>query len=231
MLFLWQRAASASSRDLGFFSVGVSFRLGILLLIVGGSLLVGVTPQPLAAVQFLWIYFVLGLSAVALSRIDQHATRGYDSAGVMLPTGRLAQLLAIIAGVVGATALLAGWLTPQGQLRLVQQLLPLWLFLAKILRFILDAIFWLVAPVLEWLLELLVRLFRESDLLTRLDGILQNMQVAPLDTQIATQPTPDPIPPWIWVAARYALVLVVLTLMVTLVFRLLPRAIWRRMPR
>lgn len=223
MLFLWQRAASASSRDLGFFSVGVSFRLGILLLIVGGSLLVSVAPQPLAAVQFLWLYFVLGLSAVALSRIDQHATRGYDSAGVMLPTGRLAQLLAIIAGVVGATALLAGWLTPQGQLRLVQQLLPLWLFLAKILRFILDAIFWLVAPVLEWLLELLVRLFRDSDLLTRLDGILQNMQVAPLDTQIATQPTPDPIPPWIWVAARYALVLVVLTLMVALVLVVLGR--------
>lgn len=223
MLFLWQRAASASSRDLGFFSVGVSFRLGILLLIAGGSFLVTIVPAPLAAVQFLWLYLVLGLSAVALSRIDQHALRGFDSAGVMLPAGRLAQLLVIITLVVGATALLAGWLTPQGLLRLAQQWMPLWLFLARILRAVLDAVFWVVAPVLEWLLELLVRLFRNSELLSRLDTILQNMQATPLDPQLAGQPTPDPIPPWIWTAGRYALVLVVLMTLTALVLVVLGR--------
>ena len=115
MLFLWQRAASASNRDLGFFSIGVAFRLGILLLVAGGGLLAGVAPQALAAVQFVWFYFFLGLTAVALTRIDQQAVRGYDSAGVMMPAGRLAQLLAMIGVTLGATALLAAVVTPQGR--------------------------------------------------------------------------------------------------------------------
>ena len=38
-LVLWQRATSATSRDPSFFNVGVSFRLGMLLLIAGAGLL------------------------------------------------------------------------------------------------------------------------------------------------------------------------------------------------
>ncbi len=38
-LVLWQRATTATSRDLSFFNVGVSFRLGMLLLIAGAALL------------------------------------------------------------------------------------------------------------------------------------------------------------------------------------------------
>ena len=223
MLFLWQRAASASNRDLGFFSIGVAFRLGILLLIVGGGLLAGVAPQALAAVQFVWFYFFLGLTAVALTRIDQQAVRGYDSAGVMMPAGRLAQLLAMIGVTLGATALLAAVVTPQGILALIRWLGPLWVILGRVLRFVLDALFAVLAPILEWLFQSLVGLFRNSSLLTSLDNIIQKMQAASLDTQATTQPTADPIPPWIWVAARYTLVLVVLGLMIVFVLLMLGR--------
>ncbi len=223
MLFLWQRAASASNRDLGFFSVGVAFRLGILLLIVGGGLLAGVAPQALTAVQFVWLYFFLGLTAVALTRVDQQAVRGYDSAGVLMPAGRLAQLLAMIGVTLGATALLAAVVTPQGILALVRWLGPLWVVLGRILSFVLDALFAVLAPILEWLFERLVGLFRNSSLLTALDNVLQKMQAASLDTQVTTQPTADPIPPWIWVAARYTLVLVVLGLMIIFVLLMLGR--------
>ena len=223
MLFLWQRAASASNRDLGFFSIGVAFRLGVLLLIVGGGLLAGVVPQALYAVQFLWLYFFLGLTAVALTRIDQHAVRGYDSAGAMMPPGRLGQLLAMIGVTLGATALLAAAVTPQGLLALIRWLGPLWVFLGRILRFVLDALFAVLAPLLEWLFEHLISLFRNSSLLTSLDNVLQKMQAASLDAQVTTQPTADPIPPWVWVAARYALVLVVLTVMIAFVLLMLGR--------
>lgn len=223
MLFLWQRAASASNRDLSFFSVGVAFRLGILLLLVGGGLLVRVVSPALAAVQFLWLYFFLGLTAVALTRIDQHAIRGYDSAGLMLPGGRMLQLLAMISVTLGVTALLAAWVTPQGLLALIQWLAPLWRFLGNILSVVLNFIFALVAPILEWVLQLLVHFFRDSALLTNLDSILQNMRVTPLDTQVTTTPVADPIPPWVWVAGRYALVLVVLAVMIAFVLLVLGR--------
>lgn len=231
MLFLWQRAASASNRDLGFFSIGVAFRLGILLLTVGGGLLAGVAPtsassvepQALVAVQFVWLYFFLGLTAVALTRIDQQAVRGYDSAGVMMPAGRLAQLLAMIGVTLGATALLAAVVTPQGILALIRWLGPLWVILGRVLSFVLDALFAVLAPILEWLFQSLVGLFRNSSLLTSLDNIIQRMQAASLDTQVTTQPTADPIPPWIWVAARYALVLVILGLMIVFVLLMLGR--------
>jgi len=223
MLFLWQRAASASNRDLGFFSIGVAFRLGILLLVVGGGLLAGVAPQALAAVQFVWFYFFLGLTAVALTRIDQQAVRGYDSAGVMMPAGRLAQLLAMIGVTLSATALLAAVVTPQGILALIRWLGPLWVILGRVLRFVLDALFAVLAPILEWLFQSLVGLFRNSSLLTSLDNIIQRMQAASLDTQATTQPTADPIPAWIWVATRYTLVLVVLGLMILFVLLMLGR--------
>jgi hypothetical protein len=223
MLFLWQRAASASNRDLGFFSIGVAFRLGILLLIVGGGLLAGVAPQALAAVQFVWLYFFLGLTAVALTRVDQQSVQGYDSAGVLMPAGRLAQLLAMIGVTLGATAFLAAVVTPQGILALIRWLGPLWVILGRILSFVLDALFAVLAPILEWLFERLVGLFRNSSLLTSLENVLQRMQAASLDAQATTQPTADPIPPWVWVAGRYALVLVVLTLMIVFVLLMLGR--------
>ena len=59
-LVLWQRVTAATSRDPSFFNVGVSFRLGLLLLIAGAGLLSLLRGQNV--IGFLWLYFALGLS-------------------------------------------------------------------------------------------------------------------------------------------------------------------------
>jgi len=108
-LLLWQRAASATSRSLGFFSVGVSFRLGILLLILGAWLLSHVTGENVTTL--LWPYLGLGLTAVALARMHEKAASA-PSAGRLLPLPRLAQLLAAVGLTVGGIAWLSLLYTP-----------------------------------------------------------------------------------------------------------------------
>lgn len=222
-IYLWQRAASASSREISFFGVGVAFRFGVLLLIIGGSALAAGLTQPWQAVPFIWVYFALGLTTVALTRIEEQAGRGADSAGRMLPVGRLAQLVGMIGIVIGVTALLAGAITPRSLLRFIQVTGPFWLLLGRALQIALDLVFRLITPLLEWLLNVLTDLFRNSELLTSLDAMLQNMQPAAPPDGLALQPTPDPIPPWVWVGARYAFALVVLTCLILGVLLVLRR--------
>ena len=101
-VLLWQRASSATSRDLNFFSVGVTFRSGLLLLLLGGSLLSGL--QGITAIGLLWLYMALGLAAVAISRVSEKAIEA-QSAGRLLPFWRLIQV-----GMAVGAAILATWL-------------------------------------------------------------------------------------------------------------------------
>ena len=71
-VLLWQRASAATSRDLNFFSVGVTFRVGLLLLLLGGALLSGL--RGAAAIGLLWLYLAFGLAAVAISRVSEKAS-------------------------------------------------------------------------------------------------------------------------------------------------------------
>lgn len=139
--------------------------------------------------------------------------RGYDSAGVLMPRAAWRASLAMIGVTLGATALLATVVTPQGILALIRWLGPLWVVLGRILSFI-DALFAVLAPILEWLFERLV------------EHLSQFVAAGPRWTtsyKRCRRPawmlgnnnyTADPIPPWIWVAARYTLVLVVFVIII-----------------
>jgi hypothetical protein len=146
--FLWQRAASASSRDVGFFSTGVSFRLGMLLLIFGAALFGRFRGQD--ARPFLWLYFTLGLFAVSLARVHEGAS-GARSTGKPLPWSRLVQIVVAVGLTVALTAVLSSWYTAGAIKGFLGWLSPLWNLLAIVLVRMLVVIFLILLPVLLWL--------------------------------------------------------------------------------
>jgi len=155
-LFLWQRATVATSRDVTFFGVGVNFRLGLLLLVVGGGIFSYVSGQNLT--WLLWIYFTLGLLAVAIARIHEKAGDS-QSAGTPLSGRRLGGLLVAVAATVGGVALLSGGYTAQAIWRALSITAPVWRLLRIVLVRVLIALEWLLEPILEWLLAWLQRIF------------------------------------------------------------------------
>jgi hypothetical protein len=158
-LFLWQRATSATSRDLGFFNVGVSFRFGMLLLIVGGAIsgaLFRVPGQPagLSLLPLLWLYFGFGLAAVALARIDEKASEA-QSAGRPLPLRRMVQLLLAIGLTLGLAGLLSRIYTSQSIGKALGLLVPVWKLIRPMVVAIGLLLLKLLGPLMEWLVTLL----------------------------------------------------------------------------
>lgn len=213
-LLLWQRAASATSRSVEFFSVGVSFRLGILLLIVGAGLLNYVTGQNVT--PLIWPYFGLGLTAVALARIQDKAAAA-PSAGRLLPLPRLAQLLAAVGFTVGGIAWLSLLYTPD-RIRMVLGLLkPLWILVSLVLIPLLEVLLWLLQFLLiplEWLLRQLVAILDLGVLENALENIASLMEAVQRN-----RGAPITLPPWVSTGVRYGAVL--LAILVVLGFILL----------
>jgi len=130
-LLLWQRATSATSRSLDFFSVGVSFRMGILVLILGAGLLSYVSGYDVRAL--FWLYLLLGLTAVAVARIREKASSG-GSVGPSLPIRRLAALLVAVGLTVGSTALVSLLFTPTSIKAALGWLEPVWRVVGLLLQ-------------------------------------------------------------------------------------------------
>jgi hypothetical protein len=221
-LFLWQRAANATSRDVGFFGVGLSFRLGILLLILGGSLFSFMRGED--ARPILWLYLGLGLSAVALARTLEKATDA-RSAGSVPSLRRLGQLLLAAGATVVGAAWLSRFYTP-GRIKavLLVVLKPVWTLLSPVLQFVLQALFWVLAPVLSWLELLLLRLAENLDFtfLQEIFGEIgdrsdQELLMGPEESIVSG------LPPWFWTGLRYLLVFLVLAGLVGLVLLFLDR--------
>jgi hypothetical protein len=147
-IFLWQRAASASSRDVGFFSVGVSFRLGMLLLIFGAALFGHFRSQD--ATPFLWLYFGLGLFAVSVARVHEGAL-GARSSGKPLPWIRFVQLSLAVCLTVALAAGLSSLYTVGALKNFLVWLTPLWRLLGILLVRLLVLLFLILTPVLVWL--------------------------------------------------------------------------------
>ncbi len=154
-LLLWQRATVATSRDLSFFSVGVAFRSGMLLLFAGGAVCAAVREVNL--LPLLLTYFVLGLTAVALARISEKASEA-QSAGATMTSRRLLQVLLAIGGTVGLIGVLAQGYTPEGVRGFLRLLNPLWQLLRPLLLALLFVLARLLDPVLIWLEQVVVRL-------------------------------------------------------------------------
>lgn len=147
-LFLWQRATVATGRSPSFFSVGVNFRLGMLLLFAGAALLAHTRGQSI--VSFLWLYFALGLIAVAIARIGERAV-GMQSAGAAFPVRRFAQLLVAVGLTLTGAWLLSLIYTPDGILRFLRVFAPVWRFVAPLILALLMGIARLLNPLFLWL--------------------------------------------------------------------------------
>jgi hypothetical protein len=226
-LFLWQRAASATSRDLGFFSVGLSFRLGLLLLIVGAGLLSAIRGQ--SAIGVLWIYLALGLSAVALARTYEKAS-GARSAGALPSPGRLAQMFLAVGATVGLSAGLSAFYTPNAiKKALLAILKPLWTLLYPALDLLVRALFWLLTPLLNALEWLLRRLAENLDW-TLLEDLASALQAGAPPEELAEpgQSLLAGLPPWLWTGLRFILILLAVAVLVGMVLLFLDRVQRRR---
>ncbi|HEY83646.1 MAG TPA: DUF4129 domain-containing protein [Chloroflexi bacterium] len=210
-LFLWQRAANASSRQMGFFGVALSFRMGVLWLMAGGALFSWISGQNVLGI--LWLYFGFGLTAISLARIEEKAADAH-SKGKLLPPRRLLQLLLIIAGVVTAIVILSTLYTPQNLQRLLAKLEPLWGIVLALAYLLFQAIFWLLGPFFNWLESLLAGLFSASDFRFPLQEFEQTLtENAPEQAQSLSQGLSD----WILLSLRCLVIVAALSLVLGLI--------------
>jgi hypothetical protein len=156
-LFLWQRATSATSRELSFFNVGVSFRLGLLLLIIGGAIAGALVPAPSQPagqnlLPLLWLYLGFGLASVALARIEEKASEA-QSAGRPLPLRRMVQLLLAIGVTLAIAGLLSRVYVPENIGRVLGLLVPVWRLIRPVVVAVALLLLKLLGPLFEWLIS------------------------------------------------------------------------------
>jgi hypothetical protein len=221
-LFLWQRAANATSRDVGFFGVGFSFRLGLLLLILGGALLGAFRGQN--ATPLLWLFMALGLTGVAVARTREKATAARSS-GSLASLGRLGQLLVAVGVPVGGVAWLSLYYTPAGiKHTFISVSKPLWTVLGPLLVTLFGVLLWLLQPILillEWLLGQLAFTL-DWTFLQDLSHIFAQANPA-TDMSKPSEGLLAGLPAWLWTGLRYALVILVVAIVLGFILLFLER--------
>jgi hypothetical protein len=212
-VLLWQRAANATSRDVGFFGVGFSFRLGLLLLILGAGILSFLRGQDTRPI--LWLFLALGLTAVALARTREKATDAW-SVGALPSLRRLGGLLLAVGITVGTATIVSYFYTPDRIKRtLLVVLRPLWPLLRPVLQLLLQALFLVLKPIflgLEWLLT---HVLQDLDwtFVGEIFGTIGEIS-DPEEVMEQTEGVFSGVPPWVWTGLRYFLiVLAILVLM------------------
>jgi len=159
---LWWRISSYTDRELSFFSVGLTFRLGLLLAILGNALLAHFARQPqTVAVTYFILFFAFGLASVALARIDQKAVGANNSQGSLLPWSRLAQLLLAVASVMALAIAVATVYTPATLRSGLRALAPVGRLLQWLLIQVTLILFTVLSPVLEAIARVLAGLVGE----------------------------------------------------------------------
>jgi hypothetical protein len=221
-VLLWQRAANATSRDLDFFSVGISFRSGLLLLILGASLfsaLIGKDARPI-----LWLYLGLGLTAVSLARTYDKAADA-RSAGSQPSLRRWGQLLLSVGVTVVGAAWLSFLVTPQSvNSTLGTWLRPLWRLLGPIMGLLRQVVLWLLEPIFLWLQWLMSWLLEHWDT-SFLEGLLSASESQFESDQMAEQGEGilSAVPAWAWTGLRCLLILLAIAVLLGLVLLFLGR--------
>lgn len=174
-----QSAGALWARSLTFFGVSRSFRLGMLFALLGNALLAHWMRQPTATtVTYLLLFFVVGLTAVALARIDQKALGANNSSGALLPWPRFAQILIATLLLVGAGWLIGQVYTPANLRAILSWFAPVGRLIEWLVTGIVFAAFWLLTPIIEFLLAQLQGAVAETPQL-----------------QWGDQPPPDPLQP------------------------------------
>ena len=158
-LFLWWRIALLSGRDLAFFGVGLSFRLGMLLALLGNGLFSFVGGRlAVEPMLLLWAFFACGLTATALARMDDKALTADNSMGALLPWRRFGQLLLMIGITLGLSAALSLAYSPAGFRRFFGWLTPVTDLLGQAALVALYGLLWLLTPLFLWLDALVAQL-------------------------------------------------------------------------
>jgi len=171
---------------------------------------------------FLWIYFGLGLVAVALARLYEKGSSA-QSAGARLPLRRLAQLLLAVGVTLGGAAWLSQFYTPTAIKAVLTWLMPLWIVLGSLLLLLAQALIWLLAPVVTWLIEVLSRLLAGIDwtpaaqLLERLSRVTAAMQPAVQNNKTAQ------LPDWLLTGIQVVVILLAAALALGLLLLFLER--------
>jgi len=221
-ILLWQRAANATSRDVGFFGVGVSFRLGLLLLILGAGILSFFRGKDVRPI--LWLFLTLGLTAVALARTQEKATDAW-SVGALPSLRRWGQLFVAVGITVGIAILVSLFYTPDRIKRtLLVVLRPLWPLIGPVLRLLLQVFFLVLKPIFLGLQWLLMQLFQGLDW-TFIGDIFGTLGEGSDPEQVLEQTDGvlSGVPPWIWTGLRFFLVLLVIAVLVGFVLLFLSR--------
>jgi hypothetical protein len=159
--FLWLRVARYTDRSLTFFAVGVSFRLGMLLVIVGSSVLSYWGQQNGAAILYILLFFAFGLCAVALARIDQKAVGSANSSGALLPWDRFAQLWVVIVALLGSALAASTVVTPAVLRTALSWFAPVGQLLQWLLGGLAFLLFLVLTPFLEWLAQRMQEIMAE----------------------------------------------------------------------
>ncbi len=207
-IFVWQRAIRATSRGIGFFGVGMGFRIGVLLLILGGGLLSGLNPAYGESAQFLlWAYFGLGLVAVAIARLDDKSKNGLSSKGAVMPRPMLTAVVLASALCVGLMAGLSAFFTPAHMRSAIAWFNPLWAVMGDLLVRLLALLFLLLTPVLNFMEWIFDRLMGNSNLA---EALRQLTELAPREDTVQQLDPLAPVPIWVFQSIRYGVVGVVL---------------------
>ena len=221
--FLWLRASSASGRMLTFFSVGVSFRLGVLLVLLGGGVLAVRFPGQSDSAIFLAALFVgLGLTAVSLARSDDRAESAAGSVGASLPWDRLLQLAFAVALTVGLALALAGFFSPERVRTILAFFDPLWNLLGTLFFFLLLALSFVLEKIVGWLFAWLAPLLAGNDLAQTFANTFSRF-VLPDDLQPDRVPEGGPANETVLMLMRAAFALAVLVVLVAIVYVLVVR--------
>lgn len=177
MLFLWWRAISLSQQDHTFQSVGYEFRRNVLLLIVSTLLLSYVVRVEINV--FIAPFFFFCLLAVALARVKD---KSQVSGGIERPFGPRWLLILIAAGllVLGLGWLLSHAYSVEGWRNLLAWMDPLFVWMGRVIGWLVVKFLQLLGPVLEWFVRLVRQLLGpqgwEQPAAGPLDELVQQMQ-------------------------------------------------------
>ncbi len=221
--FLWLRASSASGRLTTFFSVGLSFRLGVLLLLLGGGVLAMRFPGQIATTTWLATIFVaLGLLAVSLARSDEKAEGAAGSTGASLPWDRLAQLALAVGLTVALSLALADFFAPDRIRAILAFFDPLWNLLGNLFMLLLLALGVALEKIIGWLYAWLAPLLADADLARTLGEAFSRLAL-PLETPQDQLPEGGPPSEALLTLLRAGFVIGLLALLLGIVYVLVVR--------
>jgi hypothetical protein len=184
-LFLWWRGISIGQRDLTVQGVAFSFRLGVLLLIFSTPLLFTLNYD---STVLILPFFFFSLMAVALARVEE-VNQAKGGVGAPFNFTWLAILLGSIAAVLITAWLISHIYSIEGFSQVLRWLEPVFNPLLRVVEYVLTLLARLLAPLLQWLFEILKEAF--AGLTQNVEGF-ENLTLAPPLEFQEVEPTQPP---------------------------------------